>query len=97
MLENCNTIPYNQSKRRINQVLSLLKEHSTVFSVQLTQKRSKKFILYLFFKFLSGSGSETNNVESGSRKRKSYGFGSGFTTKLLHHKKFQKEELNKFT
>ena len=51
MLENCNTIPYNQSKRRINQVLSLLEEHSTVFSVQLTQKRSKSLFCICFLNF----------------------------------------------
>ena len=32
------TYQYNQSKRRINQLSSFLKEHSTVFSVQLKQK-----------------------------------------------------------
>ena len=48
MLENFKKYTYNQSEGRINQ---LLKEHSTVISVQLKQKRSKSLSFYLFFHF----------------------------------------------
>ena len=47
-------MPYNQSKRRINQLLVLgtgitLNENSTVYSVKLNKKRVKFGLLICFF------------------------------------------------
>ena len=58
-------IPYYQSKRGNNQLLSL----STVVSVQLKQKRGKILIIYLCFSFLPGSGDQKQLIPSGSRKK----------------------------
>ena len=45
-------IPYNQSIRRIKQLIKLLKEHSTSFSVQLKETKNKICIIYLLFLLL---------------------------------------------
>ena len=67
----------NPGNRKCNQpTVKTLKEHSssTVFSVQLKQKRSFKFWLFIYLDLRYvliwiSSGSKTNNSGSGSRKK----------------------------
>ena len=71
---------HDRKFKKINQLLSLLKEYSTIFSVHLKQKRSKFLLVIFFSSFLPGSESETNNSGSGYRKKFPDATGSGFTT-----------------